>query len=204
MFSSSQAFYVLETLSNRHSLFSTLPIILQIFCPSAPRQRLISLLGTVDTTHALVELIEVSQAHHSETGAMCYSVCQPLIYEASCLPPAFIQQRWRDASRLDAKYDHIAEGAGSAGLWEGHAVVSLAEMGNGERGQTTQDNEALQQQQFLSKCQWWKTSLSDIYLLKNNTLLFKLLIWCNLNCLLRYISKGVVVVFNIAIDCTNC
>lgn len=38
----------------------------------------LSLPSAVDTVHALVELIEVSQAHRSRMGAMCCAVCQPV------------------------------------------------------------------------------------------------------------------------------
>lgn len=51
-----------------------------MLCPKALQQHLISLLYAVYTMHALVELIELSQAHHSEMGAMCCGVCQPVIH----------------------------------------------------------------------------------------------------------------------------
>ena len=58
----------------------TLPQIPQMLCPAALQQCLISPLRAVYTMHALVELIEISQAHHSEMGAMCCAVCQPVIH----------------------------------------------------------------------------------------------------------------------------
>jgi len=48
--------------------------------PKALQQHLISILCAVYTLHALVELIEVSPAHHSEMGAMCCAVCQPVFH----------------------------------------------------------------------------------------------------------------------------
>lgn len=48
--------------------------------PKALQQHLISSLCAVYTMHALVELIEVSLAHHSEIGAMCCAVCQPAFH----------------------------------------------------------------------------------------------------------------------------
>lgn len=73
-------FIFLNILTNKPPLCLPLPSIPQTLCPTALQQHLISLLFTVCTMHALVELIEVSEAHHTEMGAMCCAVCQPLIH----------------------------------------------------------------------------------------------------------------------------
>lgn len=73
-------FICLNILTNMPPLRLPSRPIPQMLCPVALQQRLISLLCAVYTMHALVELIEVSQAHHSEMGAMCCAVCQPVIH----------------------------------------------------------------------------------------------------------------------------
>lgn len=73
--------FYLPAYFNKHASFLlVLTPIPQMLCPAALQQRLIFLLSAVYTMHALVELIEVSQAHHSEMGAMRCAVCQPVIH----------------------------------------------------------------------------------------------------------------------------
>lgn len=52
----------------------------QMLCHMALQQLPISFLCAFNTMHALVELIEISQAHPSKIGAMCCAVCQPVIH----------------------------------------------------------------------------------------------------------------------------
>lgn len=73
-------FICLNILTNKLPLCLPLTLIPQMVCPTALEQRLISLLCAVYTMHALVELIEISQAHRSKIGAMCCAVCQPVIH----------------------------------------------------------------------------------------------------------------------------
>lgn len=64
-------FICLNILTNMPPQCLTSPPVPQMLCPAAPQQHLIALLHAAYTVHALVELIEVSPAHHCEMGAMC-------------------------------------------------------------------------------------------------------------------------------------
>lgn len=76
----SSHFIFLNILTNKLPLCLPLTLIPQMLCHTALQQLPISFLCAFNTMHALVELIEISQAHPSKIGAMCCAVCQPVIH----------------------------------------------------------------------------------------------------------------------------
>lgn len=168
MDSSPLPFYLSEYLTNTPPLRSTFPLISQMICPAAFQQRLISLLHAVCTVRALVELIKVSHAHHSEAGTVCCVVYQPVIHNTSGLPLALILWRWRDTHWVDDRNEDTAKNLGSASGGEMCSTLDWENEREREkrvgRGQTTQNNEGrykyVEGEEFIRnknkpKCRKW-------------------------------------------------